>query len=934
MSSSPEKYFIFGKGKKGNEGGGREIFPVGYPREKSKIAYSASDFGTFEMVDGSNSQPAKYLEDLDKTWIPFDISEPSKKGNINKDPSYNEVLIMFGKLHFGAIWNEELAQFEQTDESSAWHFTKAIDKTKYLASFHNMNYPDFQRASSDKDRFHYDDAGNLKFIDGFGTDKMTRYKSVLLAYDNPTKANIEKGIKKVLGKKQTGAERGRARRELLAKPETATEADDVVRNKFEIQPYIQQWKDKLADRKIQDPQSKVSAIFRIFAINNILFKPESLTTGLKGQSLEDKINTLKEIVAVWKRWNSSFRTDKKFYETSWKDPLYKAGKVDLHFPTGIWEGLAKFPERDHKRGKPRKFDPDKKMESARKTAADLLVSYVVNAPKDSWTIEKQPAETMLSRKIGTPSYGDQGQNITDKHVREAMKFLETGKKHDWQHMKKDGRLVYEQLKIKKEDQTLKDEFIAIEELVELEDNDSHYNTALKEYDWSDDGSPYGKTKPASLLFRIGLLSGWRKMEGLTCPTRITSKKKLKENKKFWKEGVSYREKPSGIIMDKIKGILDIAFLTRKTKKTGAGFFEAIIPPFSSSVMDTRDTIAYVMEKAGIGKWKDPDYYNWKKADVILGEDDKPTPVMLRFPKKEWKGEVVAFEEDELKTIFPELKVKGKIVREKGEKASVLIGEDGQFFSRLTFETKEGKSMAIYDAPSGSDLSKFENKDAVRAYLDFPLMEAYAQMKGTTVHYESDIGILKKATDDRDTMKELNPKWNLKVFRLENKWANTCYLGCRKDEVGQIRKGEYSKDRMDQDVLRYLTDEEDWWLGRTIHSIRHIFAQLWLRKSQWNFGIVADRGHWETLDTLKKHYGDVPPTVQAGFMIQVLSASEIGADKFNQGQDAGIAGQIASSGVAEVMAETQIQESEEEAEGVVVESEAETEKKMEKEVADV
>ena len=30
----------------------------------------------------------------------------------------------------------------------------------------------------------------------------------------------------------------------------------------------------------------------------------------------------------------------------------------------------------------------------------------------------------------------------------------------------------------------------------------------------------------------------------------------------------------------------------------------------------------------------------------------------------------------------------------------------------------------------------------------------------------------------------------------------------------------------------------------------------IRKSKWNFGVVADRGHWETLDTLKEHYGGV------------------------------------------------------------------------------
>ena len=127
------KFFIFGKGRDGNEGGGREIFPVGYPRQYSNIAHNAPDFATFDMVNGKNSKPAIYVDNFQKTWIPKDVSSPTKKNNINKDPSYNQVLIMFGKLHFGAIWNEDLAQFEQTDESDAYHF-RSEEHTSELQS--------------------------------------------------------------------------------------------------------------------------------------------------------------------------------------------------------------------------------------------------------------------------------------------------------------------------------------------------------------------------------------------------------------------------------------------------------------------------------------------------------------------------------------------------------------------------------------------------------------------------------------------------------------------------------------------------------------------------------------------------------------------------------------------------------------------------------
>jgi hypothetical protein len=912
-------FFIFGKGRDGNEGGGREIFPVGYPRKHSNIAHNAPDFATFDMVNGKNSKPAIYVDNFQKTWIPKDVSSPTKKNNINKDPSYNQVLIMFGKLHFGAIWNEDLAQFEQTDESDAYHFTTASEKIKYLSTFHGMNIGGYERLGEDDDRFQYDKKGNVKGIDGFGSDRMTRLKTVVEAYNNPTQANIDKGIKKILGKGLSPEEKARAKKtKFSAKP---AEIEDKARQAFYKMETVKEFEKNLT---VDDPRGISGGLFRIFVINDLVDKPLALTVDLEKDPLEEKINRLKEVVGIWKHWSGSFYTNPEFYATAWTDPLYKGGEEQLHFPTGLYDSLKNFTERDHKKGNPRKFDEDKREQSSRKEASVLLASWILNAPKGSWSLEKQPPETMLSRKIQEPAYGSQGQNITDKHVRMAMKFLETGKEHRWEQMKKDGRLVYEELFVTLANQTETVKLFPIEDLVEVEDNDPHYNKTLKEYEWSLNGSPYGKTMPASLFFRIGILCGWRKTEGLSCPTRSTSDASLTEASKFWKDGVSHRVKPSGLILDMENGDLDIAFLTRKTKKVGKGFFEAIIPPFSSSVMDTRETIGYVMRKAGLGKWKDPDFYHWIPKEYTFPDDEKPTPVMIREEKKDWDAEIIDLSEDELKEIFPVLKVRGKTVREAGQIPKVLLGEDGQFFPEI-FTDKEGRSMEYFDAPTGKDLSSKLSNDMVRAYLEFPLMEAYAQMKGTTVTIATENAIMKRANEDRDIMLSLNKK--IKVFRLENKWANECYLGCRKDEAGQVLKGEYSKDRMDQDTLRYITKDEDWWLTRTIHSIRHIFAQLWLAKSKWNFGIVADRGHWETLDTLKKHYGKVPKKVQAGFMIQVFSTDQVDEkDKFNQGLNANVSSKIAQSGVAVKIANTQYKEATEEESAPVVEKE-----KTEKEI---
>lgn len=87
----------------------------------------------------------------------------------------------------------------------------------------------------------------------------------------------------------------------------------------------------------------------------------------------------------------------------------------------------------------------------------------------------------------------------------------------------------------------------------------HYNTALKEYQIY--GTPYGKTKPASLLFRLAILCGWRKVEALTMPTRYASESTLLELADF-----KFKQKPSGLEVDMERGVLKVSFLTRKTKK--------------------------------------------------------------------------------------------------------------------------------------------------------------------------------------------------------------------------------------------------------------------------------------------------------------------------------------------------------------------------------
>jgi len=43
-----------------------------------------------------------------------------------------------------------------------------------------------------------------------------------------------------------------------------------------------------------------------------------------------------------------------------------------------------------------------------------------------------------------------------------------------------------------------------------------------------------------------------------------------------------------------------------------------------------------------------------------------------------------------------------------------------------------------------------------------------------------------------------------------------------------------------------------------HALRHIGAQYWLAKKDFNYGLVSEIGGWHTIDELKKSYGMIPP----------------------------------------------------------------------------
>lgn len=60
------------------------------------------------------------------------------------------------------------------------------------------------------------------------------------------------------------------------------------------------------------------------------------------------------------------------------------------------------------------------------------------------------------------------------------------------------------------------------------------------------------------------------------------------------------------------------------------------------------------------------------------------------------------------------------------------------------------------------------------------------------------------------------------------------------------------------VFSHIGKANQYFLYHPTHALRHIGAQYWLAKKNFNYGLVSEIGGWHTIDELKKSYGMIPP----------------------------------------------------------------------------
>ncbi|MDE1830660.1 MAG: helix-turn-helix domain-containing protein, partial [Thaumarchaeota archaeon] len=78
----------------------------------------------------------------------------------------------------------------------------------------------------------------------------------------------------------------------------------------------------------------------------------------------------------------------------------------------------------------------------------------------------------------------------------------------------------------------------------------------------------------------------------------------------------------------------------------------------------------------------------------------------------------------------------------------------------------------------------------------------------------------------------------------------------------------------KDLYRHLGKTNDYFYEHSVHTLRHVGAHYWLRKTNYNYGIVAKIGGWHIIDELKRSYGEMPADV----LFEVLDKTSKGLNE--------------------------------------------------------
>ena len=779
--------------------------------------------------------------------------------------NYNQVLIQVGEWIFGARWDIEKNEFIRVPG-----IEPILDNTKLrqkaIAEFGDTDasniIPDPEKATKGRTTKNMRDLITALGKKPLDADKFTDRQSKVEGgdktkiHDTQDNNRLEFWGKIKVGKKEVNK-------------------TDLTEGQEAIQAFYN-YMTKETNKGAEPSRAIIGSLYRCLSVIGKADDPLWLTRHPANASIQDKVQRLIDVGVEYQHWAQTLVTTTDFFKKPFE--LYGVRKEEMmstldnlkkylpeakfkDYDPGSWEakggdlpngiseesgGMLDTFAYDKKEDRyhiiPKEYgtgtfaeaDEDKRDFNAYANFSSVkqvkhALAQFVSCPKikNSFSVPKaQSADNWFFRGVPPAKHGTVGQHLSNKDIKFAMEFLETGviPAEKYAELKRLNPLDYPDEEDKME---------------------NHYNTTVNLYkQW---GLPYGRYAPANMFFRLAMSgTAWRRTEGLTATTEYAETKKALISKK-WKGGhmgIHFGYKNEGVDKDGFDMpatyALTIKFFTRKTIKWGSPDHATGIPAFSSSLVNTKETINLVLEKAGIGHINIR-YQKNGKFDVKF---QPATKELLNKWHKETKYHKWSGQKE-----TPELTVD---LKEGHEPVITLIGYPNQFFPV--------GEIANADQQKKDKIHMIENN--IKFYLEYPLREMFSIMTGAGITRRKDADILSIARKKRDWKILTKPKEPAPAVFTPNKygWSTIATKhGCAGCKPGkEVPIGYNDNQKMIQDVLKYKFEEDDeYWIKHSIHSSRHIFAQTWLRQFNWDYSMVADMGHWDVVSTLKDNYGNPP-----------------------------------------------------------------------------
>ena len=146
--------------------------------------------------------------------------------------------------------------------------------------------------------------------------------------------------------------------------------------------------------------------------------------------------------------------------------------------------------------------------------------------------------------------------------------------------------------------------------------------------------------------------------------------------------------------------------------------------------------------------------------------------------------------------------------------------------------------------------------------------------------QKNIGVAKSYRIGKEDIKNIKNAHSLIGF--DNEYTNVGTLQDKKPKTNKVMTDNRSElKEIFRQCYYYSKLFEDYFTERPFHSLRHIFAQYWMIKSNYDYDFIATLGHWKTLSVLKSSYAEPDPIVFYQKQKHYQNSSSIPKNHYNK-----------------------------------------------------